>query len=120
MADFHTYLQYAENLIGGATKGIFAKIDQMTFKMVIEGLKRDDVQAVSIIIDQLVRERRPVSIPPLFVVAEKHPQEKIRVKAAEALHQLDPEGEVKRLTDGKTIEESVKILVEHYGNYKSL
>ena len=94
MVDFHSYLQYAENLITTTTKGFFAKLDGFTFKMMIDGLKREDYQAVTIIIEQIVKERRPVSIPPLYVVAKKHPNDAVRHKADQALNQLDQQGEV--------------------------
>jgi hypothetical protein len=120
MLDFQAYLLNAENLITSATRGFFAKLDQMTFKMVIDGLKGDDYQAVCIVIDQLVKEKRPVCIPPLFVVARAHPLPRIREKASEALKTLGQSEEVERLSADKSIQDAVKILVEHYGNYKTL
>jgi len=119
MPDFNSYFQSVENLLGGATKGLFAKIDHMTFTMVINGLKGNDYDAVAIIIDQLVKEKRSVAIPPLYVVAKAHPVVPLRAKAQAALKELDPEGAVDRLCEGKSIQESVKALVEHFGNYKA-
>ncbi|HEY9718759.1 MAG TPA: hypothetical protein V6C69_14910 [Trichormus sp.] len=119
MPDFNSYLQSVENLLGGATKGLFAKIDHMTFSMVINGLKGTDYDAVSIIIDQLVKEKRSVAIAPLYVVAQAHPVVPLRARAQAALRQLDPDGEVDKLAEGKSIQEAVKSLVEHFGNYKA-
>jgi hypothetical protein len=118
MSDLNIYLQTVEGLVTGATKGFMAKLDHMTFKMVINGLKGEDYQAVSIVIDQLVKEHRPVSIPPLYVVAQKHPNPRIREKALVALNTLDKEKQVEKLTVGKSMQDAVKSLVEHFGNFK--
>ena len=118
MADLNTYLHTIEELVNGATKGLFAKLDHMTFKMTINGLKGTDYEAVSILIDQLVKEKRAVSIPPLYVVAKAHPVMPLRSKAQSALKAMDPDNEIDRLTAGKDMKDAVKALVEHYGNYK--
>jgi hypothetical protein len=119
MPDFASYLQTVENLVGSATKGLMAKLDHMTFKMTINSLKGTDYAAVSIIIDQLVKEHRAVSIPPLYVVAKAHPIAEIKAKAVSALKELDPDGQIEKLTDGKEMPEAVKALVEHFGNFKN-
>jgi hypothetical protein len=119
MPDFTSYLQTVEKLVGSATKGFLGKLDHMTFKMTINGLKGTDYDAVAIIIDQLVKERKPVSIPPLYVVAKAHPIPQIRAKAEAALKQLDPSGEAEKLAHGKEMPEAVKTLTEHYGNFKT-
>jgi hypothetical protein len=120
MTDFNSYLQSVETLVTGATKGLFAKLDHMTFKLTINGLKGSDYEAVSILIDQLVKEGRSVSIAPLYVVAKAHPIIPLRKKAEDALHELDSKHEIEKLTDGKSIQEAVKVLVEHFGNYQTL
>ena len=120
MTDFNSYLQSVETLVTGATKGWFAKLDHMTFKMTINGLKGNDYEAVSILIDQLVKEGRSVSIAPLYVVAQAHPIIPLRKKAEDALHKLDSKHEIEKLTAGKPMQEAVKLLVEHFGNYKTL
>jgi len=119
MPDFTSYLQTVENLVGNATKGFLAKLDHMTFKLTINGLKETDYDAVAITIDQLVKERKPVSIPPLYVVARAHPVPQVRAKAEAALLQLDSSGDIERFTAGKEMAEAVKALVEHYGNFKA-
>ncbi len=119
MTEFNSYLQSIENMVGGATRGFLAKLDHMTFKMTINGLKGTDYEAVAILIDQLVKERKAVSVPPLYVVAEAHPLIPIREKAKAALKALDPQNEIGTITSGKSMQEAVKALVEHYGNYKT-
>lgn len=119
MADLNSYLQYVEGLVGNATKGFLAKLDHMTYKMTVDGLKGTDYDSVAIIIDQLVKEKRSVCIPPLYVVSKAHPVIPIRTKAEKALRELDPAGEVQKLTDGKEMQPAVKALVEHFGNYKA-
>jgi hypothetical protein len=111
-------LQMVEDLFKGATKGLFAKIDEMTFKMTLNGLKSEDYEAISITIDQLVKENKPISIPPLYVVSQAHPNASVRSKAYEALKKLDPDREFEHLTEGKTVEEAASVLIHRYGNYK--
>lgn len=119
MANFDSYFQAVENAISGATKGFMAKLDHVTFTMTINGLKGNDYQAVSIIIDQLVKEHRSVSIPPLYVVAKAHPNLRIREKAQSALEQLDAAQQIESLTKDLAMKEAVATLVKHYGNYKA-
>ena len=94
MSDLNSGLQMVEDLFKGATKGFFAKLDAMTFQMTINGLKNEDYEAVAIIIDQLVKEKKPVAIPPLYVVSQAHPNPRVRVKATEAIRALDTKNEV--------------------------
>lgn len=119
MSDFVSQMQTVENAIKGTAKGLFAKIDQMTFRMTIDGLKSNDYEALCITIDQLVKEKKPVSIPPLYVVSEAHPNVRAREKAKEAIKSLDPKGEVERLVAGKSIKEATNALIERFGNFKS-
>ncbi len=118
VSDLTSGLQLVENMFKGAAKGLFSKIDQMTFKMTIDGLKSEDYEAISITIDQLVKENRPVSVPPLYVVSQAHPNVRVRKKAYEALKKLDPRGDFEKLTEGKPVEEAAKVLIQKYGNFK--
>lgn len=118
MTEFLNHLKSLEEFFSKTTGGIFAKIDQVSFKMVIDCLKSNDSQAVTIAIDQLVKEKRPVSIPPLYVVAKAHPNPMVRAKAEQALKKLDPQNDVEKLTGGKDMKEAVYALVERYGNFK--
>jgi hypothetical protein len=112
-------LKMVEDMLQGAAKGFFAKLDAMTFKMTLDGLKAEDYEAISITIDQLVKEHRSISIPPLYVVSQAHPNPAVRNKAYEALKKLDPKLEFEHLTEGKPVEEAAKVLIQRFGNYKS-
>lgn len=118
MSDLASGLQMVENMFRGATKGLFSKIDEMTFKMTLNGLKSEDYDAISITIDQLVKEGKPVSIPPLYVVSQAHPNSRVRTKAYEALKKIDPHCGFEKLTEGLPVEEATKILIEKFGNFK--
>ncbi len=118
MSELASGLKMVEDLFHGATKGLFAKLDEVTFKMTLSGLKSDDYDAISITIDQLVKEHRSISIPPLYVVSQAHPNVRVRTKAYEALKQLDPDLEFEHLTDGKPVEEATRLLLQRFGNFK--
>ncbi len=108
-----------EEAVRGASKGLFAKLDEMTFKATINGLKCDDYAAICITIDQLVKDKKPVSIPPLYVVSQAHPNLRARAKATEAISLLDSKNEVPKLTEGKSLKDSTEALIKRFGNYKS-
>ncbi len=118
MSELASGLKMVEDLFHGATKGFFAKLDDVTFKMTLNGLKSEDYEAISITIDQLVKEHRAISIPPLYVVSQAHPNVRVRTKAYEALKQLDPDLEFEHLTEGKPVDEATRLLVQRYGNFK--
>ncbi|HEY9678820.1 MAG TPA: hypothetical protein V6C76_12490 [Drouetiella sp.] len=118
MSDLSNNLEAVEGMLRGAAKGIFAKLDEMTFRMTLNGLKAEDYEAISITIDQLVKEHRAISIPPLYVVSQAHPNVKVRNKAYDALVKIDPSREFEHITEGKPLEEATRALVEKYGNFK--
>ena len=118
MSDLAAGLHLVEDMFRGATKGLFSKIDEMTFKMTLNGLKSEDYEAISITIDQLIKENKPISIPPLYVVSQAHPNVRVRTRAYEALKSLDPHCDFEKLTEGKPVEEATRILIEKYGNFK--
>ncbi len=120
MSDFLSQLQMVEDAVKGATKGFMAKIDSMTFKMTIGGLKSEDPTAVMISIEQLAKEKRDISIPPLYVVSKAHPIQAVQKKAEEALKQLDEDNEIPALTKGKEVKEAVTALVARFGNFKKM
>ena len=120
MVDFQSQFQVVADFVQNAAKGIFSKLDQITFKMVIDQLKSTDYEAVRITLDQLVKEKKPLSVPPIYFVAKAHPVPQVRTRAQQALRQLGCEQEVKNLTQGKSIEEAVRALIERYGNYRKL
>lgn len=120
MSDFLSQLQMVEEAVKGATKGFMAKLDSVTFKMTIGGLKSNDPTAAMISIEQLAKEKREISIPPLYVVAKGHPVQQVRAKAEEALKQLDKDNEIPALVKGKEVKEAVAALVARFGNFKKL
>ncbi|HEY9786411.1 MAG TPA: hypothetical protein V6D17_13470, partial [Candidatus Obscuribacterales bacterium] len=120
LSDFLTQLQAVEEAIKHAALGVKAKFDTWTFKMLIGCLKSEDPPAVLVAIDQLVKEKRPISIPPLYVVYKAHPNQAVRNRALVALTQLDPDKDFEKLTEGKEMKEAVKILVERFGNFKEM
>lgn len=120
MSDFLNHLQMVEEALKGATKGFIAKFDSMTFKMTIGGLKSNDPTAVMISIEQLKKEGRDISIPPLYVVSKAHPVPQVRTKAEEALKELDEDNEIASLTKGKEVKEAVSALVARFGNFKKM
>lgn len=107
-----------EELFRGATKGFFRKIDDFTFKMTINGLKSNDYDAISITIDQLAKEKKLISIPPLYVVSQAHPNLRVRAKANEAIKAIDPHGDVEKITAGMSVRDGATALIEKYGNFK--
>ena len=120
MSDFLKQLQMVEDAVKGATKGLIAKFDSLTFKMTIGGLKSEDPTAVMIAIEQLAKEKRDISIPPLYVVSQAHPLPNVRAKAEEALKGLDEDNEIPALTKGKDVKEAVNALVGRFGNFKKM
>lgn len=120
MSDFLKHLQMVEEAVKGATKGFMAKFDSMTFKMTIGGLKSEDPTAAMIAIEQLAKEKRDISIPPLYVVSKAHPLPTVRTKAEEALKGLDEDNEIPELTKGKEVKEAVNALVARFGNFKKM
>ena len=95
------------------------KIDQMTFAMLINNLKDTDYHVVAGTLEQLEKEKRPISIPPVFFLAVSHPDARIRARAAKALELIDETGESSKLTSGKRPEDAVRALIEHFGNFRA-
>lgn len=100
-----------------------SKIDHFTFKMLIDNLKSPDNESVADTINQLVKEKRPQAIPPVYFVSRMHASPWVRSKAIEGLQKLDPNGDIDKLTmkDGHDIEvkDAVAALIEEYGHYRS-
>jgi HEAT repeat protein len=118
LADFASQFQNLSDFLGGAAKGVYGKIDQFTFKMLVDCLKSMDYDVVAEAIDQLVREKRELGIAPIFFVSRAHPNEMVRAKAAEALSKFDQAEEIAKLTKGKAVDEGTKALINRFGNYK--
>lgn len=95
------------------------KIDQITFRMLINNLKSDDFEVVAETLEQLEKEKRPISIPPVYFISVAHPDPRIRRKAESSLAKMDDIAEIRTLTTGKETKDAVALLIEKYGHYKS-
>lgn len=118
MADFATEFKSFNETLGRSLKGVLNMIDQWSFKSLIDGLKSEDYEAVATCIDQLVKEQKPIGIPPIYFVAHAHPNGLVRQKAAKALTMFGRDKEIEEATKGKPFEEATKALIDLYGNYK--
>lgn len=105
-------------MVEGAAKGVFNAIDHMLYKALIACLKSEDYQAASIAIEQLEKEKKDISIPPLYFVAQAHPNERVRVRAKQALASFKKDREIREVTDNKELKEAIKALIETFGNYR--
>ncbi|MBZ0187751.1 MAG: hypothetical protein K8F91_16010, partial [Candidatus Obscuribacterales bacterium] len=112
MSDFHEKFQSMTEFVGGAAKSIMGRLDQFTFKILVDGLKADDYEAVVGTIEQLEKEKKPLSIPPLYFVSKAHPNNLLRQRAEKALANVGNIKEIEKLTDGKSTEDAVKVLIE--------
>lgn len=119
MSEFSDKFQDLAGFVDNAAKSIMGKLDQFTFKMMVDGLKSNDYEAVKTTIEQLERENRPLSIPPLYFVSQEHPIKAIRDRATKALGKMEKPAELEKATRGKSTEEAVKALIEKYGHYRS-
>ncbi|MBI1270656.1 hypothetical protein GC174_09505 [bacterium] len=119
MSEFIDKFQDLVGFVDTTAKSIMGKLDHFTFKMLVDGLKSTDYEAVKSNIEQLEREKRPLSIPPLYFVSQEHPRESIRLRAEKALATIGDKKEIEKVTRGKSTEEAVKALIERYGHYKS-
>ncbi len=119
MTDFRSQFQAFEEFLKTATSGIRQKFDRATYRMLVDCLKSEDPEAVRVAIEQLVKEKNPMGVPPLYVVAKAHPSTFIREKAGHALKELDPQGQALKIADGREYKEAVVALVKHFGNYKA-
>ncbi|MBS2006325.1 MAG: hypothetical protein JST01_04755 [Cyanobacteria bacterium SZAS TMP-1] len=118
MSDFAAEFSKVTDMISGAAKGIFNKVDHMLFNALIGCLKSNDYEAAKVAIDQMVKENKPVSIPPLYFVSREHPVLRIREEAARGLKAFKQDKRIEELTAGKEIKEAVRALVEEFGNYR--
>lgn len=118
MSEFASKFAAVEEFLKSATGGIMGKLDAMTFKMLVNNLKDPDYQVVCVTLEQLGKEKRPIAIPPVYYVYTQHPDPRVREKAKKALAELDTKHEVEKLTKGKTVEDAVKTLISHYGNFR--
>ncbi len=101
-----------------AAGNVMSKFDQITFRMLINCLKSPDHQVVVDTLAQLEKEKRPISIPPIYLLSAAHPDKRIRQRAAQALAAIDQNGEVEKLTLGKEPDQAAKTLIQQYGNFR--
>jgi hypothetical protein len=118
LSEFAAEFTKVADLVGGAAKGVMNKFDQLLFNALIGCLKSNDYEAVKTAIDQLVKENRPVSIPPLYFVSKAHPNDRAREKAQLALKAFDQDAKITEITAGKELKDAVAALVNEYGNYR--
>ncbi len=117
--DFAGQFQGMSDFLGNTAKNVFNKFDQLTFKMLVDNLKSSDTDAVFEAIEQIAREKKPLGVPPLYFVSRAHSHEIVRARAAKALDQMGYATEIEKLTAGKSIEESTRLLITHYGHYRA-
>lgn len=86
--------------------------------MLINCLKNPDYQVVVDALNQLEKEKRPISIPPIYFLAQAHPNQRIRLHSAKVLKTLDPDNVVTTIVGNKNPQEAVKALIEYYGNFR--
>jgi hypothetical protein len=120
MSDYQSKFQSISEMVAETAHSIKSKIDHFTFKMLVNGLKHEDFEAVNTTIEQLAKEKNPMAIPPLYFVYKQHPLGRVREKAWKAIELIGDQAEVEKLTAGKEIEEAVKSLIQHYGNFKQI
>ncbi len=118
MSDYQNKFQSITELVQGTAKSIMSKIDHFTFKMLVDCLKNEDYEAATTAIEQLAKEKRPLSIPPLYYVWKAHPNARVQEKAMKALEIIGDRKQIDQLTQDKSTEEAVKALIHFYGNYK--
>jgi hypothetical protein len=118
VSDFGAQFKTLSDTLGQAAQGLLNKVDQWSFRMLVDNLKQSDYEAVKESIDQLAREKKPLAIPPLFFVSKVHPNPFIREAAEKALHEFDKDKEIKEATDGKPVDDATKFLIEKFGNFR--
>jgi len=118
VSDFAAEFSKVTDMVSGAAKGVLNKFDHMLFNALIGCLKSDDYEAARVAIEQLVKEQKPVSIPPLYFVSKAHPNYRIKEEAAKGLKAFKQEAKIEELTAGKDIKEAVNALVQEFGNYR--
>jgi hypothetical protein len=118
VSDFSTQFKSFADSLGHAASGVMNKLDQWSFRMLVDNLKSNDFDAVKESIDQLTREKKPIGIPPLYFVSKLHPNPYARDAASKALHVFGHDKEIEDCTAGKAVEEATKALIDKFGNYR--
>ena len=118
-AEFKTGIKILEEHIKSCANSVFAAMDRFTFRMLINALKSSDPEAIKGTINQLVKEKRPLAIPPLYLVSVAHSSAQARKYALEGLKTLVPENKIEEIVKGKNIEGAVQALIKEFGHYRS-
>jgi hypothetical protein len=111
-------MQEVEGFIKQATGSVMSQFDKMTYGMLINTLKSGDAAAVKTALDQIAKEKKPAGIPPVYLVSVAHANPWVREQATNALHNMAPEAEIAKLTEGKDAKEATRALIEHYGHFR--
>lgn len=118
MSEFIDKFQDLAGFVETKAKSIMGALDQLTFKMMVNQLKSNDYEAVKTTIEQLEKEGRPLTIPPLYFVSKEHPIKAIRDRAQLAIGKIGKMSDIERITKDKSTEEAVKELIKEYGHYR--
>ncbi|GEM_PF-458705 len=116
--DFLGALKLIDCELKGGAASLLSAVDRLTYSMLVDCLKSQDPDAVKNAIDQLAAEKRPLAIPPLYLVSVAHPLPWVRGQASKALRQLIEPEKLAGLIEGKETGEAVLALIQEFGNYK--
>lgn len=119
MSDFEQQFAGVVQSVTSATKGVLNAIDQMLFKSLVACLKSEDYEAATTAINQLVKEKKPIAIPPLYFVSQAHPNARVRENAKVGLKAFKQDKTIAELTEGKELKVAVSLLIKEFGNYKN-
>ncbi len=117
--DFTTAIKFLEEEIKTGAGFLSSKIDKMTYAALINCLKSTDAIAVKTAIDQLASEKRPLAIPPLYLVSVAHPNEWVRRQAKVGLSKLILPTDLTKVTEDKDTKEAVMALIDKYGHFRA-
>jgi hypothetical protein len=116
--DFQSQFQALADYLSGAAKSVMSKIDQVTFRMLVDNLKQGDYDVVREVVDQLLKEKRPLAIPPLYFVSRAHPNPYVRDYAGKAITQFAEFAQIEELSAGKSADEATRALIAKFGNFR--
>lgn len=117
--DFVASLKTVEDEVKSRAGSVFSTLDRWSYGMMVNCLKSEDPMAVKNAIDQMVKEKKSVAIPPLYLVSVAHPSDWVRQQAVAALPKLIPAADLKKLTEGKETKQAVSALIEKYGHFRA-
>jgi hypothetical protein len=118
VSDFTGQFKSFTDSLGHAAQSVMNKLDQWSFRMVVDNLKSSDYDVAKESIDQLVREKRPIGIPPLYFVSKLHPNLYIRELAVKALKEFGQDKEIEETVGNKSVDDATRALIDKYGNFR--